>query len=214
MKTYLHYAFILFLVVAISCGILAYVNTQTAPLIEENKIAIRVRAQKNVFPEAFSFVEVVNENITYLEAHDVNGELLGYIIEATGNGYSGEIKTLVGLYKDMTINKIYVLEQTETPGLGANCTRPQFLALFSNLTKNDMSIDKDGGSIVSITGATITTRTITNSIRKMMENLVESIVPIDINEEGEAEISEMSIGTIDSTDFHNSEEEDTNEMDK
>ncbi|MBT5420727.1 MAG: hypothetical protein HOK80_07530, partial [Candidatus Cloacimonetes bacterium] len=32
-------------------------------------------------------------------------------------------------------------------------------------------VDKDGGTIVSLTGATITTRTIANSIRSAMDKL-------------------------------------------
>jgi len=171
MKTFFKYGFILFFVVAISCGILAWVNAQTAPLIEENMRLAKINAQKSVFPEAYSFTEIENEDFVYSIAYDVHNNLIGYILEASGQGYSGVIKTIVGLSADFTINRIAILEQSETPGLGANCTRADFLHRFKDLSLRDLKIDKDGGNITSITGATLTTRTITNSIRNILERL-------------------------------------------
>ena len=174
MKSYISYGLVLFLVVGISCGILAYVNTITRPMIEENLRLEEENARKAVFPQAVRFEKAEAKN-DYFEAYDEHDELLGYTFIAAGNGYSGTIQTMVGLNKDMTINRITILAQTETPGLGTNCTKPNFLAQYNNLSKNDLRVDKDGGNIASITGSTITTRTITNSIKNYIEKLKSEI---------------------------------------
>lgn len=170
-KTYLKYGFVLFTIVAIACGILAWVNSKTQPLIQENLRIAEENARKNVFPNAKNFQKVENEKFTFFRAFDENDELLGYAFIAQEYGYSSNIQTMVGLNKNMTINKITILSQSETPGLGDNCRKPDFLSSFDNLNKQDLKVDKDGGNIVSITGATITTRTITNSIKKYIELL-------------------------------------------
>jgi electron transport complex protein RnfG len=78
---------------------------------------------------------------------------------------------MVGVNPDLTINKIKVISQQETPGLGANCEAADFQARFMGLSEAQMKVDKDGGDVKSITGATITTRAITNSIRAGLETL-------------------------------------------
>jgi electron transport complex protein RnfG len=48
---------------------------------------------------------------------------------------------------------------------------------FKGKTVDQMKVDKDGGEIVSITGATITSRTIANSIRDELKVLLPQITP-------------------------------------
>ena len=175
MKTFLHYGLVLFLVVTISCGILAWVNTQTEPLIEENRNITRTNAKRSVFPEAHDFFEMNHIDLTFFKALSIENDLLGYIVEAVGKGYSGDIKTIISLNKDMTVNRIAVLEQTETPGLGTKITRPEFLSRFHYLRQNDIRLEKDGGYILNITGATISARAMANSIRETIERLEKSL---------------------------------------
>ena len=78
---------------------------------------------------------------------------------------------MVGVNTDLIIEKIKIISQAETPGLGANCEKPEFQEQFSGKQKTEMKVDKDGGTIVSLTGATITTRTIANSIKAAMDKL-------------------------------------------
>ena len=128
---------------------------------------------------AETFIEIKTNEISFYKVFDKDEKLLGYTFVATArDGYSGDIRTMVGLTYDMTINKINILEHSETPGLGANCTRPEFTRMFSGLRRNELFIDKDGGKIVTITGSTITTRAITNSIRRkvdIIKNVLENI---------------------------------------
>jgi len=191
LKTYILYGGVLFLFVAISCGVLAWVNSRTYPLIQENRRLAEENARKQVFPHAYHFELIETEYLIYYEVFDRAEQLIGYTFIAEGMGYAGIIRTMVGLNIDMSINRISILLQTETPGLGDKCLMPSFLNRFTGLRRENLRVDKDGGKIVSLTGATITTRTITNSIRDyivLLESVladVASYIPTETMESGD-----------------------------
>jgi len=198
MKYYLQLGFVLLLITALASGILAYINGLTAPIIEENQRLTKENARKEVMPDAASFenIGIYNEEGVFA-AKNENGEIVGFTFLASLYGYSSDVKSMVGVNKDMIVNKIKVISQTETPGLGANCEKPEFQAQFSNKDLQQMKVDKDGGSIVSLTGATITTRTIANSIRNGMEYLLTLDVVKNIEEP--AEVTENIADTMEVT---------------
>ena len=185
MKYYLKLGFILFIITAIASGVLAYLNTLTQPIIEENQRVAQEKARKEVLPSAFTFEEVFDEEVvgepTYHIGKDAEDNIVGYTFVASLYGYSGDVKTMVGVNTDLVIEKIKIISQAETPGLGANCEKPEFQEQFSGKQKTEMKVDKDGGTIVSLTGATITTRTIANSIKATMNKLD---FPADETKEG------------------------------
>ncbi|MEA2096175.1 MAG: RnfABCDGE type electron transport complex subunit G [Candidatus Cloacimonadota bacterium] len=170
MKYYLKLGFILFIITAIASGVLAYLNTLTQPVIEENQRVAQEKARKEVLPSAVTFEEVTGK-LTYHIGKDAEENVVGYTFVASLYGYSGDVKTMVGVNTDLVVEKIKVISQAETPGLGANCEKPEFQSQFSGKQKVEMKVDKDGGTIVSLTGATITTRTIANSIKTAMDKL-------------------------------------------
>jgi len=179
MKYYLKLGFVLLIITVVASGILAYLNTLTQPIIEENQRVAQEKARKEVLPSAVTFEEVSGD-LVYHIGKNATGGVVGYTFVASLYGYSSEVKTMVGVNTDLVIEKIKVISQAETPGLGANCEKPDFLAQFNGKQKAEMKVDKDGGSIVSLTGATITTRTIANSIKTAMNTLD---IPIDKTEE-------------------------------
>jgi electron transport complex protein RnfG len=179
MKSYLKLGFVLLIITAIASGILAYINSFTEPIIEENQRKAKEEARKEVLPAAASF-EVIGSfnNEDVFVGKDEKGKPVGYTFLASLYGYSSDVRSMVGVNNDLVVNKIKIISQTETPGLGANCVKPDFQAQFSNKNRAQMKVDKDGGPIISITGATITTRTIANSIKEgliMLEKLVNSV---------------------------------------
>ncbi|RLC55844.1 MAG: hypothetical protein DRH89_06870 [Candidatus Cloacimonadota bacterium] len=175
MKYYIKLGFILFIITAIASGVLAYMNTLTQPIIEENQRVAQEKARKEVLPSAITFEEVIKEEVTgdliYHIGKDAGGNIVGYTFVASLYGYSSDVKTMVGVNTDLIIEKIKIISQAETPGLGANCEKPEFQTQFSEKQETDMKVDKDGGNIVSLTGATITTRAITNSIKAALDKL-------------------------------------------
>lgn len=185
MKYYLKLGAILLITCAIAAGVLAYLNGLTAPMIKEVKDKEAEEAQLEVtktdendansytFEAKFLQLDIKGDSLYYFIAYDQNMDKVGYVLTATKYGYSSNVKTVVGLNQDFKIKKIKVIDQAETPGLGAKCTNPDFAPRFANLGVNELKVDKDGGTIQSITGATITTRTISNSIKESLELLIE-----------------------------------------
>jgi len=199
MKYYLKLGFILFIISAIAACSLAYLNSKTAPIIANNKKQAENEARKTVLPSAVIFVAdsirteaaepennplknaVINKSNSfkyYIGKSDSN-EIVGYTFVAAMYGYSSEIKTMVGVSTDFKVTSIKIIDQAETPGLGANCEKPEFTELFENLTSDKLKVDKDGGSIQSLTGATITTRAIANSIRAGIDVLMNQLPVIE-----------------------------------
>ncbi|MFA7057522.1 MAG: RnfABCDGE type electron transport complex subunit G [Candidatus Cloacimonadales bacterium] len=183
MKYYLKLGVILLVTCAIAAGILAYLNGVTAPMIKQVKDKEAQDAQLEVmkndendtniytFEPRFLEYDIKGDSVFYYIAFNQDAEKVGYVLTASQFGYSSDVKTVVGLDNEMTIKKIKVIDQAETPGLGAKCVNPDFAAHFTGLNIAQLKVDKDGGTIKSITGATVTSRTISSSIKASLELL-------------------------------------------
>jgi len=174
MSYYLKLGFILLLIAAVASGVLAFVNGFTKPIIEENRRLAEIEARQEVLPVAVDFQKAESEFEFYI-GYDAAGDIVGYTFLAEKTGYSGPIQTMVGVGPELKIINIKVVEQSETPGLGANCVRSEFTDQFSDLEEEELYIDKDGGEIVSITGATITSRALVDSLREAIQMLQENL---------------------------------------
>ena len=182
---------------------LALVNIRTAPIIEESRKAALDAARARVLsdiggervlpengsgwvlPDMVSSYEFVDADtnfpywIGYRDA--AKSEIGGYIFIAYGIGYSSTIETMVGVGSDGKIVGVMVLFQQETPGLGDKIEEvrrgedtPWFTQQYIGATRVDnMAVTEDGGAIDSITGATITSQAVTDSIRWGLEQLHE-----------------------------------------
>ncbi len=89
--------------------------------------------------------------------------VVGYAFEAfTMNGFSGEVRLMVGFDTEGTITGIEVLKQAETPGLGANMTKEDNVVRISLVGRNaaemKLNVKKDGGDVDALTAATISSR--------------------------------------------------------
>lgn len=90
-----------------------------------------------------------------------NNEYVGSaIVSSSNNGFSGLIKIMVGFNPKGEIQNIVVLEQKETPGLGTKMKDEKFIQQFREKDPSsfNLKVEKDGGDVDAITGATITSR--------------------------------------------------------
>lgn len=110
-------------------------------------------------------------------------DLTAYAIQATApDGYSGNIRLLIGLQPDGTILGVRTLEHKETPGLGDKIeTRISDWILsfsqriFSVETESQWAVKKDGGQFDQFTGATITPRAVVNNVRQTAKWVVTEL---------------------------------------
>lgn len=105
---------------------------------------------------------------TVYAAVDASGEKKGYVVQTTSSeGYGGKIVLYAGITVEGILNDISILQINETPGLGLQAGKvlvPQFHnkpATAFAYTKTGSQSDKE---IDAISGATITTKAVTNAV--------------------------------------------------
>lgn len=186
MKKYLKLPIALVIVTFIAGFVLSYANKKTAPRIKKLQAQKEEKARKYVLPGADKFqAEKLNVNSTYIDntywkAYDNQNNLIGYVAQVFKSGYSSKIKIMVGVDVDKNIEAIKILEQEETPGLGAKCEENWFQKQFDNLKAGDIEVMKkeipDGrNAIKAITAATITSQAVTDGINKGINVLFQNI---------------------------------------
>lgn len=164
------------LVVALALGA---VNAVTAgPIAEQNAQKIK-DSLENVMPGAESEQIDVPEGttvttetknatpVTILSAYKMtkDGADAGYCVEVGPTGFGGAVDTMVGIDSDGKVTGISVISaSSETPGLGARSTEPEFQAQFAGQVGTEVAVAKDGGSIDALTGATITSRAVSEGV--------------------------------------------------
>ncbi len=118
--------------------------------------------------ELFPLADYFEETEDYFDTYQ-NSKFIGRILKAEAQGYSSTINLLVGINLENRITGISVLSQLETPGLGANIEKIEFLNQFIGKSSNEVLLTKDNGNIDGITGATISSRAVTEAVKAMVE---------------------------------------------
>jgi electron transport complex protein RnfG len=98
-----------------------------------------------------------------------DNQIVGYAVNTfTKKGFSGNVNLVAGFRPDGTIFNITVLEQKETPGLGAKMTEHTFKDQFNDKNPADFSlkVKKDGGRVDAITAATISSRAFCDAVQR------------------------------------------------
>ncbi len=187
MKDILKLGGMLFLINVIAATSLAAIYSVTKPRIEAKKQEALDNAKGVALPGADvkTLSEILNDkNLVLYEGYTDSAKttLAGYAFVAKGSGYSSVIETIVGVDTSGSILGLKVLYQAETPGLGTKISEikygekdPWFLRQFISKTAGKLAVDKDGGDIQSITGATISSRALTNSIVSGYEDMLTII---------------------------------------
>jgi electron transport complex protein RnfG len=106
-----------------------------------------------------------------------NGEPVAVTLEAAApDGYSGEIRLLVGILADGRISGVRVTAHRETPGLGdyIEIAKNPWIRGFDGKSladplPHDWKVRKDGGRFDYMAGATITPRALVKAVRKALE---------------------------------------------
>ncbi len=164
MKDTLKFGFILGVICVVAAFFLAGVNAVTKPKIIAQAKAEEDLSLKEVFPQAHSFEPVIKNGETiYYKAFDVGGEAIGFAFRSSAKGYSSTIESLTGVFSDGKITAIKILSQNETPGLGSRVADKNFTGRFNGIS--------DLSDVEAITGATISSRAVIDSVRKKLEEL-------------------------------------------
>ncbi|MFA5310702.1 MAG: FMN-binding protein [Candidatus Omnitrophota bacterium] len=165
MREILRFGFILGIICIVAAGLLAGVDILTKPKILAQEKLEEELSLRAIFPSAHHFDEVRDGGeVIYYKALDNDGKFIGVAFKASGKGYAGEIKTLVGILSEGRITAIKIMSQNETPGLGLRIADTNFTERFKG--RSDLS------GVEAITGATISSRAVIDSVKKKAEEIM------------------------------------------
>lgn len=175
----------------LAAALLFAVDRFTASRIADNLTADRLRSLRAVLPPGsydnephLDIVAVLDpellgsdESLPVYRAR-LGGQPVAAVLTAVApNGFSGRIHLLIAISVDGKVTGVRVIEHRETPGLGdrIEAGKSDWILRFRGLQSAPSLTDKpltgewvlkrDGGSFDQITGATVTSRAVLNSVR-------------------------------------------------
>jgi len=147
------------LVVALLLGLVNYITADRIAAINEQKTAA---AMSEVLPaESYDEIDFTDETGLVKAAYRAGD--VGYVIEVTPTGFGGTIDMVVGISTDGAVTGVSIINMVETSGLGQNASKESFRAQYTGGT-GPFAVNKDGGTIDALTGATITSRAVTRGV--------------------------------------------------
>ncbi len=171
MKQVLRLVVTLFLITAIVAAALAGVNAITKDKIAAAREEKNQKALAQVLPQAQNLqsVDFTEDTGLVRQVYAPDGDIRAgqYAIKVVVTGFGGEITMMVGVEKGK-VTGVSVVSHSETPSLGAVAAadsskgaafRDQFVGQSGQL-----AVTKDGGTVDTITGATITSRAVTQGV--------------------------------------------------
>ncbi len=160
------------LILIITVGFLTFYSNA----LERYAVAVDpTKALFSVLIGAEDFRPVFDETgeILYYEAYDDGGALVGFGFIETGRGMWGDMTVAGGIDLDYKVTGVIVIDQGETPGLGSRIVEKSFLKQFIDLEPDEIRLEKYGGKVDAISGATISSRSVTDVIRREVERVIE-----------------------------------------
>lgn len=156
----------------ISGLIIGGVYALTAETAAEKQIELKYLSLQTLIEGADTYQEIPEKPEWYAALQD--GQTIAYIVPAESTGYSGAIKMLVAISPDQQVMKYTVLESGETPGLGDKAYKEPFTGQFVGKGLEQLELTKDATKtdlIQSISGATITSRAVTEAVHEAVKEL-------------------------------------------
>lgn len=198
---------VLFAITAISAFLVASVNNLTKETIAATNQAAKDKAKLEVLPAVDGEV-ILTDTVRLISDFEVrvttvkrkaDNTLVGYAVEApsiTRGGYADRITLMVGFVEQgdsALIHGVKVLSQKETPGLGANMTKPGNKLEASIMRQNDpqkmvfevKKVDPNG-SFDALTGSTISSRAYVNAVETAYAGYLWATGRLDTSDEAVA----------------------------
>jgi len=188
---------VLTVICVLSGGVLGWVNALTAPVIEEQRELAKQRALQKALPAATTFVEeealpkelesLGLEGIVEVHSAYHDGEEKGYVFIVDQRGYAGPIRMAVGVTPLGNLSALTVIDQSETPGLGAKIKNDKFLkqpAFQEAQVGAELAVKKDRGEVDAIASATISSRAVVRGVNTAL-SAAQSLLEVETTSGGE-----------------------------
>lgn len=159
----------LFLITAVVAGLLGFVNYLTADKIAADQAQRARQAMEEVLPA--SDYEELQADMEGITAAYRAGDA-GFVVRVSASGFGGAIDMMVGVSTDGRVTGVSIISHSETASLGANCTREDFRQQYLDAA-GSLAVTKDGGTIEALTGATVTSRAVTDGVNLALQFVQE-----------------------------------------
>lgn len=159
---------------------LVYGITKEPIAAQELKKATEARQQVLNVAQDFAKIDIAGMNIDTEKFGDItevyegsaNGQTVGYTFSIVTKGYKPNLTLTIGIDTKGKVSGVDIGAHEETPGLGANAVNPDFLGQFIK-TDGPFIVVKtptgNTGEINALTGATITSKAVTNAVNSALE---------------------------------------------
>lgn len=168
---------VLTVICVVSGAILGLVNSWTEPVIQEQSELAKQKALQTALstatefrPETALLKEVELDGTTgivELYRGFRNEQPEGFVFIVDQQGYASVIRMAVGVTQEGNLAGLNVINQGETPGLGAKVTNENFLnqrAFREATVDRQLAVTKDQGEVEAITSATISSRAVVRGV--------------------------------------------------
>lgn len=177
---------------AATAGLIAFTFTSTAGRISDAERRAAQRALFEVVPKSRHNNDLLSDTLT-IPAEDAatlrlndpalvhvarqDGEPVAFLFTSTApDGYSGDIRLLIGINVDGTVAGVRALRHAETPGLGdkIELAKSRWILGFDgkslgNPSLSGWAVKKDGGEFDQFAGATITPRAVVKQVKTVLQ---------------------------------------------
>lgn len=173
----------------VGVALVAVTWRETAPQIAENERHVLMSRLNAVLPPEAHDNDLLDDAITVQAPERLgtvapvtvyraykNGEPAAALFTTVApDGYSGEIRLLVGVSADGVVTGVRVLAHKETPGLGdyIEIERSDWITDFAQTSLDkppleDWDVKRYGGAFDQFTGATITPRAVVRAVKNTL----------------------------------------------
>ena len=175
-KKAIHLGGTLLAVTAVTGIILGVVEHFTSQAIKQVELAAKNEAFKNVMPIAQTFEPMEKAEsdsvLDIVQAKDSSG-VVGWCMTVETKSYGGSLQFIAGITKDGAVKAINILSHSDTPGLGARATEPEFYGQFTDKSQLPLKVVKGSAGnpdeIAAISGATITSNAVVEGVNAAVE---------------------------------------------
>ena len=158
---------ILLLVSALMALVLSLTNYVTKDKIAQRKYE-RVANSLKLVLEAEAYAPVAYEGGDSRITGAYKAGDKGYVVLVSVSGSQGMIDMAVGVDPQGAVTGASITGMVETAGLGTKAAGADWLAQFKGQS-GALAVNKDGGTIDAITGATVTSRAVTNGVNAAVD---------------------------------------------
>ncbi len=159
-------------VAIISASLLTYIHGVTAPIIAERQEAEYRQALELFFPDFESFETEKLDDDYFDLIYDRSGNLIGIMSTIQQQGYDGYITYNLALDGTGKILGLLIISHSETPGIGDIIATDSFKEQFIGKSFTDPITAGEDVDVIS--GATVSTAALINSVRRVVGVIAEN----------------------------------------